>query len=107
VNLISNAVRHTSSGTAVSVTAEATGGQVVMRVRDTGPGLAPEEVATVFDRFHKGAASAGSGLGLAIARSLVVAHGGEISLASERGRGTTVTVTIPLGPGLTPGGSLY
>jgi signal transduction histidine kinase len=51
----------------------------------------------VFDRFYKGPESRGSGLGLAIAKSLVVAHGGEISAASRVGEGTTVTFTLPAG----------
>jgi signal transduction histidine kinase len=96
VNVISNAIRHTTEGTAVYVGAEIAGAAIVVRVRDTGPGIAPEDLPRVFDRFQKGAASQGSGLGLAIARSLVAAHGGEMSVASEAGRGTIVTFTIPL-----------
>jgi signal transduction histidine kinase len=67
-------------------------------VRDTGPGIAADELPRIFDRFHKGERSHGSGLGLPIARNLVGAHGGEIAVESEVGRGTTVTFTLPAPP---------
>ena len=70
---------------------------VAVAVRDTGRGIAAQDLARVFDRFHRSADSSGSGLGLAIARDLVRAHGGEISAASDgEGRGTTVRFTLPV-----------
>jgi len=95
-NLIANAIRHGDRGTEVFIDAERSDGHVTVRVRDTGPGIAPAERPRIFDRFQKGGRSRGSGLGLAIARNLVVAHGGEIAAESELGRGTTVTFTLPL-----------
>jgi len=95
-NLIANAIRHGDRGTEVFIGAERSDGHVTVRVRDTGPGIAPAERPRIFDRFQKGGRSRGSGLGLAIARNLVVAHGGEIAAESELGRGTTVTFTLPL-----------
>jgi len=97
INLLANAMRHTGSGGAVTMTAEARDARVVVSVTDTGSGIAPEELPKIFDRFYKGATSHGSGLGLTIARNLVVAHGGEIRAASEVGRGTTITFTLPAG----------
>jgi signal transduction histidine kinase len=97
-NLIANAIRHGGAGAAVFVETAQRPGHIVVRVRDTGPGISAEERPRIFDRFHKGGRSQGSGLGLPIARNLVVAHGGEIAVESEIGQGTTVTFTLPLPP---------
>jgi signal transduction histidine kinase len=97
-NLIANAIRHSSGGAAVSIAAEGRQDRIVVRVRDTGPGIAADELPRIFDRFHKGERSHGSGLGLPIARNLVAAHGGEIAVESVVGRGTTVTFTLPAPP---------
>jgi signal transduction histidine kinase len=97
-NLIANAVRHTSAGGRILVTAEATAGRVEVVVVDTGSGIPPEELPRIFDRFYKGASSRGSGLGLTIARNLVLAHGGEISADSEPGRGTRIRFSLPVKP---------
>jgi two-component system OmpR family sensor kinase/two-component system sensor histidine kinase BaeS len=95
-NLLSNALRHTPRSGSVHVRVSASGhGAIAVEVRDTGTGMTPEETARVFDRFYKGSDSRGTGLGLTIARSLVVAHGGEIHASSEKGRGTTITLTLP------------
>jgi signal transduction histidine kinase len=67
-------------------------------VADTGSGIPAADLPKIFDRFYKGRASRGSGLGLTIARNLVVAHGGEIRADSVEGKGTTLTVTLPLQP---------
>jgi signal transduction histidine kinase len=96
-NLVSNALRHTPAGGSVVVRVAAAPTRAIqIEVRDTGAGMTPVEVAHAFDRFHKGPGSRGSGLGLTIAKNLVAAHGGEIHAASEVGKGTTVTVTLPL-----------
>ncbi len=97
-NLISNALRHTPEGGRVSVTASARPDAIVVSVSDTGSGIAAADLPKIFDRFYKGRASRGSGLGLTIARNLVVAHGGEIRAESVEGKGTTMTVTLPIGP---------
>jgi two-component system sensor histidine kinase BaeS len=72
-----------------------TAASVAIEVRDTGNGLSAAELSRVFDRFYKGEQSRGSGLGLTIARSLVRAHGGDITAASQLGAGTTMTVNLP------------
>jgi two-component system OmpR family sensor kinase/two-component system sensor histidine kinase BaeS len=96
-NLLSNAVRHTASGGAVVVSADpgSDGGGVAFSVADTGPGIPPEMLAHVFDRFVRAADSGGAGLGLAIARSLVEAHGGTIAVESRVGHGTTIRFELP------------
>jgi signal transduction histidine kinase len=65
-------------------------------VIDTGGGIPAEDLPHIFDRFYKSSGSRGSGLGLAISKSLVVAHGGEITAASDVGEGTTITFTLPV-----------
>ena len=94
-NLLTNAIRHTPAGGAVTVRASPDGDGVAFEVIDTGTGIAPEELERVFDRFAKAPDSRGSGLGLAIARSLVLAHGGEISASSPPGGGTTIRFVLP------------
>jgi signal transduction histidine kinase len=94
-NLLSNAVRHTPPGGEVVVGAEAVdGGSVRFSVRDTGSGIAPEQLPHVFDRFSRSPDSPGAGLGLAIAKSLIDAHGGEIRAASDP-TGTTISFVLP------------
>jgi len=99
-NLIANALAHTPRGGAIEVACgvEPGGGaprRVSFAVRDTGAGIAPEDLPHVFDRFFKGPESRGTGLGLAIARDLVAAHGGQMTVKSMVGQGTTVTVALP------------
>jgi len=97
VNLMANAVRHGSADAGTStITADAriVDNALQVRVADTGPGIPPEQLPHVFDRFYKRPGSTGSGLGLTIARTLVRAHGGDITVQSEVGRGTTMTVKI-------------
>jgi signal transduction histidine kinase len=97
-NLVANALRHTSAGGRVTVTVRAAE-ELVVEVRDNGPGIRPEDLLHVFDRFWRGERSAtdggGAGLGLAIARQLVEAHGGRIWVESELGAGTTFRFTLP------------
>jgi signal transduction histidine kinase len=95
-NLLANALRYTPSGGKVTLSAERSEEMLVVEVADAGHGIAPEVLARMFDRFYRSADSPGSGLGLPIARSLVIAHGGDISATSELGRGTTVRFTLPL-----------
>lgn len=94
-NIVSNALHHSRSGGSVIVSVSQTRENIALVVRDDGEGMAPEEVARIFDRFYKGAASRGSGLGLAIAKSIVAAHGGLIQASSELGKGATVEFTLP------------
>jgi signal transduction histidine kinase len=98
-NLISNAMRHTTEGGQVTVRGtHEPPSFVVVSVADTGSGIPAADLPKIFDRFYKGRASRGSGLGLTIARNLVVAHGGEIRAESVEGKGTTISVRLPLRP---------
>jgi len=97
-NLLSNALRYTPSGGNVRVAASTLDGHVRVSVHDTGPGIAADALPHVFDRFYKSEESHGAGLGLAIAKSLVVAHGGEIEAVSVAGQGTDMRFTLPITP---------
>ena len=97
-NLLSNALRYTPRGGNVRVGASALDGHVRVSVHDTGPGIAADALPHVFDRFYKSEESRGAGLGLAIAKSLVVAHGGEIEAISAAGQGTDMRFTLPVSP---------
>lgn len=96
VNLFANAVRHGGTGASVSAESRVANGMLTIRIADNGPGIPPDELPHIFDRFYKRRGSKGSGLGLTIARTLVRAHGGDISAESRTGQGTTFTIKVPL-----------
>jgi len=96
-NLVGNALRHTPAGGRVTLAARSHGDRVALTVADTGEGIPPDVLPHVFERTVRADAARstdGSGLGLAIARSLVEAHGGTISVASQPGQGATFTVVL-------------
>ncbi len=97
-DVVSNAAAYTEAGR-IEVTVEARGGSASLRVRDTGIGIAPDDLGRVFDRFYRGqrahSLAPGSGLGLAIVRRIVEAHAGSVTLTSALGMGTTVEITLP------------
>ena len=100
-NLLENAVRHTSEGGSVSVTTEVINRNVRVSVQDTGSGIPADELAHVFERFHRvdpsrTRATGGAGLGLTIAKQLVEAHGGSIRVESILGEGSTFSFELPL-----------
>src|SRR6266542_3276038 len=99
-NLIANAVRHTPAGGRVEVQTSVAGELVRFEVRDTGEGIAREHRDRIFEKFYRvpGARSGGVGLGLYIARAIVHAHGGELGVESEAGRGSTFWFTLRLAP---------
>ena len=101
-NLLSNAVKFTPSGGRVDVSTAKEDGEVRIAVRDTGPGISPDDQARIFEEFQQardtnGERPEGTGLGLALSRSLVELHGGRIWVESEPGKGSTFTFTIPAG----------
>jgi heavy metal sensor kinase len=103
VNLVDNALAHTSDGGRVLVRSVGDAGAVVVSVEDTGTGIAPEYLPHVFERFFRGdrdslSKRSGAGLGLALCLSIARAHGGDIAIESEPGHGTLVTVRFPRAP---------
>jgi signal transduction histidine kinase len=94
-NLVANALRHTPAGGTVRIGLSKAEDEVELAVSDTGPGIAAEELDSIFDRYARSADSGGSGLGLAIARSLVEAHGGSIEAVSPPGGGATIRIRLP------------
>jgi heavy metal sensor kinase len=101
LNLIDNAVKYTPAGGKVEVSLIREAGRAAIRIRDTGRGIASADVARVFQPFVRldaGRADApdGAGLGLSIARSIVAAHGGDLTLESTPGGGSTFTIRIPV-----------
>ena len=99
-NLVTNAVQHADDDAALTLSAGRAGEWVVLRVADSGPGIPPEDLPHVFERFHRGepagtGAPGGTGLGLAIVASLVRAMGGDVDVQSVPGQGTAFTVSLP------------
>lgn len=96
-NLVVNAMRYTKHGE-IKISVQPRGNSVAVSISDTGSGIPPEYLPHIFDKFVQvpGAATGGAGLGLAISRLIVEAHGGQISVQSERGKGSTFTFTLPM-----------
>jgi signal transduction histidine kinase/DNA-binding response OmpR family regulator len=99
-NLLDNALKYTPSGGTVRVEVEAEGDQMVLRVRDTGPGIPPADQPYLFDKFFRASNievdMPGTGLGLSIVKSIVDNHDGRIWVESKLGKGTTFTVVLAL-----------
>ena len=106
LNLISNAFKFTFEGE-IRVTIRRAGDHATLEVRDTGSGIPADQVAHVFERFHrveatKGRTHEGTGIGLALVHELVKLHGGTIQVDSVLGAGTAFTISVPLGHGHLP-----
>jgi two-component system heavy metal sensor histidine kinase CusS len=98
-NLVSNALAHTPKGGSVTLAAPVAGPEIRIEVCDTGRGIPAEALPKVFDRFFRvdpsrSQTSGSTGLGLAIVQSIMTLHGGSAEIASQLGRGTTVTLRI-------------
>lgn len=101
-NLVGNALRYTPEGGAIRLGAETNGKSARLFVRDDGIGIAQDKLPFIFERFYRAddareGNDGESGLGLAIAKSIVVAHGGDITATSSENNGTTMTITLPIG----------
>ncbi|MDQ1373670.1 MAG: hypothetical protein QOJ09_1008, partial [Actinomycetota bacterium] len=107
-NLVSNAVRFSPDGSRVEIAVERAGADVVIAVRDRGPGIAPSDQVRIFDEFQRvaptGLARSGSGLGLALARTFAELHRGRLEVESDLGAGSTFRLTLPQ-PVRSPAGS--
>lgn len=102
VNIISNAVKYTPAGGTITAALTAEPGCAVVSVRDTGIGIPKKDLPRLFERFYRvdkarSREQGGTGLGLSIAKQIVEAHGGEIRISSEVGKGTEVVFTVPYG----------
>jgi signal transduction histidine kinase len=99
-NLLSNAVKFTPQGGSVVVVSAQENGEVLVRVTDTGPGIAPEDQERIFEEFQQTETGAeereGTGLGLALSKRLIELHGGRIWVESKPGEGSTFTFTLPV-----------
>jgi two-component system sensor histidine kinase BaeS len=99
-NILDNALRHTPEGGRIILSAKQVQDQIELAIQDSGPGLKAEDIDRIFERFYRTDSSrqredGGSGLGLAIARSIVQAHGGQLSAESEAGNGLKIKITLP------------
>ena len=103
LNLIANAIQYTPQGGEIFLSLAKVGEQARIIVRDTGPGIPPEDLPHIFDRFYRAEKSrtrsktTGFGLGLSIADWIVENHGGQIKVESKVGKGTTFAIWLPLG----------
>jgi signal transduction histidine kinase len=111
LNVLENAIKHTPAAGSIRLSARpAAGAMVEIDIRDTGSGIPAQALPHVFERFYRAdpararasQRSGGTGLGLAIAKGLIEAQGGVISIASEVGMGTTVTIHLPAAPNTAP-----
>lgn len=99
INILSNAIKFTADNSKVTVATKITGRKLEVSVIDQGPGISKEEVAMIFERFHRAESAApvaGSGLGLSIAKELIELHLGSIRVESEVGHGSTFIIGLPL-----------
>lgn len=98
-NLLGNAIKFTPAGGSVKVVARGVDGKVEIAIQDTGPGIAPENLGRIFEKYHQIAAGhhppQGTGLGLAISKHIVTAHGGNIWAESHPGNGSTFIFVLP------------
>jgi len=95
-NLVANAIRHAPPGGVVRCSLAGEPGRLVLEVADDGPGVAPDQRATIFERYRRGARSAGTGLGLAIVGEIIGLHGGTVAVGDAPEGGALFTVELPL-----------
>jgi two-component system sensor histidine kinase KdpD len=100
VHLIRNADLYSSPGEPITITTEEKDGFILFRVADVGPGIEKVEIDQIFSKFYRGKGQRhrvpGTGMGLAVAKAIVEAHGGTIEVASEVGRGSVFTFSLPI-----------
>src|SRR5205085_349665 len=98
-NLIENAIRYTPPVSPLDISLEQRAGQAIIRVADRGPGIPPDDLERVFDKFYRvqsrRGTPTGSGLGLAVCRGIIEAHGGHIHAEARAGGGVTFVIELP------------
>jgi two-component system, OmpR family, sensor kinase len=100
-NILGNVAAHTPEGSTATLTAAARGGQVVLAVSDDGPGVPPDQLPRIFDRFYRAGVPSrrpGSGLGLAIVAAVTAAHDGQVTATANDPHGLRITLTLPTAP---------
>lgn len=100
-NLLDNAIKYTPEGGTIDIGIQRREGEVALIVRDNGPGIPPQQLPSLFQKYQRAARQGridGSGLGLFIVKAIIDAHGGSISVDSTPGKGTTVSVCLPSAP---------
>ncbi len=99
-NLVDNAIKYSPSGTTVTIDLKRENSQALVQVSDEGGGISPEELPKIWERLYRGDSSRserGLGLGLSFVKAIVDAHGGQVGVSSETGKGSRFTVSLPLG----------
>lgn len=101
LNLIDNAIKYAAEGKKIELSLKRVGDQIVLGVRDWGPGIDPEEHERIFERFYRAKEVRlkpirGSGIGLALVQHIARAHGGEATVESEPGKGSTFRISLPI-----------
>jgi len=101
VNIVENAAKYCPARAEIKLEARKQDDDLLINVTDNGPGIAPQELDRVFDKFYRSpsvteSSAAGTGMGLAIARGIIVAHGGRVWAESSKGHGTIITLAIPV-----------
>ncbi len=95
-NLLAIDLRYSPAGGTIRLTGDTDGKNIVLVIQDDGPGIPPDDLPHVFERFYKSTDSGGMGLGLAIAKHLVEAHGGSITAENAPDKGTIFRILLPL-----------
>ena len=110
VNILGNAIKYSRDGSNVTVKAEEDGNEIVVSIKDSGIGIAPDDLPHIFDGFYRGKGSevaGGHGIGLAVSRQIVEAHNGSIAVDSEMGKGSTFVIRLPAVKPETDPGSVF
>jgi two-component system sensor histidine kinase KdpD len=99
INILENATNYTPTGTPIEITANQDGANIIVLVRDGGPGFRPGEEMRVFEKFFRGQTKSvrGAGLGLPIARAIIQRHKGTITASNSRRGGALLTIELPIG----------
>jgi signal transduction histidine kinase len=99
-NIIDNAIKYAPAYSTITLTGDAQSDRVIITCSDQGIGIDPSHLPYIFERFYRSPnnPSPGSGIGLAIAKTIIEAHGGQISATSTLGQGTTITILLPVYP---------